>query len=450
MDLEKRPLLRQGSSIYKNNSTNGCRKLPENGTFKKAKKEIDFSKRPIPRPQPYSLVSIIVCACFVVYIIQFDQTGGPRAFQGIFSADDDDDYLNTDEQIGSATNSCKPRKNIVFLKTHKCASSSIQNIFTRYGYRHGLNFVLPMKGSYIGHPEPFNWTMVPNPRKYGLHYNILTHHCRFNYEEIRRKFPDNVVFVTIVRNPVDLFESLFSFYNLQHFYKERFDTLGKHEKPKGFYDKRMGNKIGFNQMLFDLGFDDKLFTNETMIMDYIRFLDSVFDLVMVRERMDESLVLLRELLCWDMDDVIVFHLNARNQRYKKKMSSELHQRLLKFNNADMMLYKYFLNRLSERIHIFGTDKMGIAVEEMRNRTRMWYDVCVQKQDFQSKLLNSRRYYSNRMVMAYVKKKDVNTTCDDLTTTEPVFTERLIWKQRYMFPRPKPYRSRYRYHMHRWH
>ncbi|GBN23350.1 hypothetical protein AVEN_218297-1, partial [Araneus ventricosus] len=75
----------------------------------------------------------------------------------------------------------------------------------------------------------------------------------------------------------------------------------------------MGGKIGFNQMLFDLGMDDKAFSNNSAVMDYVRFVDSVFDLVMVRERMDESLVLLKELLCWDVDDVIIFHLNARNE-----------------------------------------------------------------------------------------------------------------------------------------
>lgn len=148
--------------------------------------------------------------------------------------DDDDESIvveedieTIDEQYESSTNSCRPRRNIVFLKTHKCASSSIQNIFNRFGYRRGLTFVLPAKGSYIGHPEPFNWSMVPDARKFGLRYNILTHHCRFNYDEMRTRFSNDVKFVTIVRHPVELYESLFSFYSLHHFYKERFDTIGE-------------------------------------------------------------------------------------------------------------------------------------------------------------------------------------------------------------------------------
>lgn len=141
--------------------------------------------------------------------------------------DEEEIYGQVENVLEYPSNSCRPQKYIVFLKTHKCASSSIQNIFSRYGYRRGLTFVLPAKGSYIGHPEPFNWSMVPDPEKFGLHYNILTHHCRLNYDEIKRKFPDDVKLITIVRQPVELYESLFSFYSLHKFYKERFDTLGK-------------------------------------------------------------------------------------------------------------------------------------------------------------------------------------------------------------------------------
>lgn len=92
-------------------------------------------------------------------------------------------------------------------------------------------------------------------------------------------------------------------------------VIGKHGKPPSFYDKRMGGKIGFNQMLFDLGMDEKHFSNLSAVHDYVHYLDSIFDLVMVREKMEESLILLRDLLCLRTDDVVVFHLNARNKRY---------------------------------------------------------------------------------------------------------------------------------------
>ena len=44
---------------------------------------------------------------------------------------------------------CMKKQKVGFLKTHKCASSSLQNILMRYGLNNNLNFVLPSAGNYI-------------------------------------------------------------------------------------------------------------------------------------------------------------------------------------------------------------------------------------------------------------------------------------------------------------
>merc|ERR1719186_104792 len=45
---------------------------------------------------------------------------------------------------------CKKKLKIVYLKTHKCASSSLQNIFLRFGEKNNLQFVLPRGGYQFG------------------------------------------------------------------------------------------------------------------------------------------------------------------------------------------------------------------------------------------------------------------------------------------------------------
>ena len=45
---------------------------------------------------------------------------------------------------------CTRVKKIAFLKTHKCASSTVQNILMRFGVKYNLNFVLPSKANYLG------------------------------------------------------------------------------------------------------------------------------------------------------------------------------------------------------------------------------------------------------------------------------------------------------------
>ena len=50
-------------------------------------------------------------------------------------------YLFEDEKLD-----CNPSTDIFFMKTHKTASSTIQNILFRYGLRYGLRIGMPVKG----------------------------------------------------------------------------------------------------------------------------------------------------------------------------------------------------------------------------------------------------------------------------------------------------------------
>ena len=76
--------------------------------------------------------------------------------------------------------------------------------------------------------------------------------------------------------------------------------------PDKIKKQRFAKRIGINQMMFDMGFDPDHFYDEKGIAQYISKLDSIFSLVMMSERMEESLILLKNLLCWDYEDVVVF------------------------------------------------------------------------------------------------------------------------------------------------
>ncbi|OQR75552.1 galactosylceramide sulfotransferase-like, partial [Tropilaelaps mercedesae] len=56
---------------------------------------------------------------------------------------------------------CKRKEHIFFMKTHKCASSSLQNVLFRYGDKHNLTIALPLtNANYFGHPGYFNRNML--------------------------------------------------------------------------------------------------------------------------------------------------------------------------------------------------------------------------------------------------------------------------------------------------
>ena len=54
-----------------------------------------------------------------------------------------------------------------------------------------------------------------------------------------------------------------------------------------------------------------------MIKKHIDELAEKIDLVLIMEYFDESLVLLKRELCWDLDDVVYFKLNQRSHEYKQ-------------------------------------------------------------------------------------------------------------------------------------
>lgn len=207
-----------------------------------------------------------------------------------------------------------PRTNIVFLKTHKCASTTVMNIFLRFGSAHRLNFVLPRSQHthYLGHPQHFKRYLVADLSACNMTYNILTHHTRFNAEEIRLLMPQDTLYITILRRPESLFESLYSYCSFASIFERNLTAFVKDENLTRNLSRHrlVRGHVGLNQMSFDLGFDGP-YDSEAAVDEFVRAIDAAFDLVMLAERLDESLVLLKHLLCWNTTDVVAFKLNSR-------------------------------------------------------------------------------------------------------------------------------------------
>ncbi|XP_054712366.1 galactosylceramide sulfotransferase-like [Uloborus diversus] len=323
---------------------------------------------------------------------------------------------------------CYPKSNIVFLKTHKCAGSSIQNILMRYGDTRNLNFALPATTNYLGHPQLFDRSQIMQPRP--PVFNILTHHTRLNFTEIKDIMPNNTIFITILRDPAKLFESLFYYYGFDLQFKSLRNFL---KVGKQYEGKRFGGRIGFNQMMFDLGADPVIFDNETMVRQYLKKIETWFDLVLVADRMDESLAMLRQLLCWDFNDVVVFKVNARTKRFKSELSDEERKLLKQYNQADVILYNHFLNVFDRKVKEFGEDNMASEMTELKQKVKQWYDTCIdESKTSESVKAANNAYYNPRIELLRSKKEFNNETCDLLTRSELDYTEILRVKQKTKF------------------
>ena len=71
--------------------------------------------------------------------------------------------------------------------------------------------------------------------------------------------------------------------------------------------------------IFDLGLQHKYYNDPVEINNHIEDLAEKINLVLIMEYFDESLILLKRALCWDLDDIVYFKFNQRAQEYKQTM-----------------------------------------------------------------------------------------------------------------------------------
>jgi hypothetical protein len=130
-----------------------------------------------------------------------------------------------------------------------------------------------------------------------------------------------------------------------------------------------------NRMIFDFGLDRRLMENATAVKNYINYLNRTFDLVMVSERYDESMVLLKRRMNWGLRDILyvksnVFRPNTTHAKHANNQSSsgektgakdsslisdyhrETHR---KFNAADYALYEHFSQLFDSKVRAEGED-----------------------------------------------------------------------------------------------
>ena len=99
--------------------------------------------------------------------------------------------------------------NIVFLKTHKTASSTVQNLLFCFAERNNLRVALPVQscGHQFCYPRTFKADFV---HPHMLPPNVITNHMRFNKTALQHLMPNKAIYVTILREPASMFESLFT------------------------------------------------------------------------------------------------------------------------------------------------------------------------------------------------------------------------------------------------
>ncbi|XP_012869689.1 PREDICTED: galactosylceramide sulfotransferase isoform X1 [Dipodomys ordii] len=275
---------------------------------------------------------------------------------------------------------CAPQHNIVFLKTHKTGSSTLLNILFRFGEKHGLRFAFPKGRNDFGYPGWFARDLVRG-YKPGACFNIIANHMRFQYDEVRALVPPDATFITVLRDPARLFESSFHYFGAV---VPLTWTLPGPDKltsflrdPDRYYDPAAINAHYLRNLLaFDLGLDSGLEAGSARVPELLAQLERRFHLVLLQEYFDESLVLLKDLLCWRLEDVLYFKLNARRRSAVPRLSGSLYQRATAWNGLDALLYRHFNHSFWRRVDGFGRQRMAREVAALRRANERLRRICI--------------------------------------------------------------------------
>jgi hypothetical protein len=126
-------------------------------------------------------------------------------------------------------------------------------------------------------------------------------------------------------------------------------------------------------MFFDLGLRTADYHKYQVVKDAILDLDDKFTLVLIDEHLDESLVMLKRKLCWELDDVLYLKSYFKEEARHTNFTEIEKGRLKNWSKADYSLYEYFNKTLWKKIAF--EDKFFEELELFREKQREIEEEC---------------------------------------------------------------------------
>ena len=265
--------------------------------------------------------------------------------------------------------------NIFFLKTHKTGSSTVQNILFRYAQNYNRTIVWP-KGNmlFFNYSNKFS---VDSANRNTLGNSVVLHHLRYSsdvkyvFETQSSKSEDPPVFrFTILREPETLIPSVYSYYGFGTDFDAFLNNLNN------------SNKASLrNGQLFDLGFPDYNGDQITKVEMAIDLVEKRFDFVMILERFDECLMILKKFYFpWlKLVDLVYFVKNAQvkvEENINSSNATNLKSATLrKWAIGDQRLYNHFSKMLDLKIAEYGSNELAADLLVFRDLNKKISEKC---------------------------------------------------------------------------
>ncbi|XP_053402961.1 galactose-3-O-sulfotransferase 2-like [Mercenaria mercenaria] len=256
------------------------------------------------------------------------------------------------------------KRHVAYLKVHKTGSSTVQNIFLRFGDSRNLTFVLAHDNKHLAEtkfPNMISYSntltddnVVPPPE--GRHFEILCCHVIYNRTQFEKYLPKDTAYIGLVREPISRLESSLRYFNM---YPNV--SLSEFAANPLHYDKGL-HSMSNNRMSFEFGFPLNLFPNskekpenlQEAVDQYIEKLKNEFDLIMINENMDESLVLMKRILNWNIKDIMYMKQLVAKQETRRFSETDI-KKLKSHLYLDFALYQAAKTEFDAKVKELGED-----------------------------------------------------------------------------------------------
>ena len=228
----------------------------------------------------------------------------------------------------------------------------------------------------------FHPSMIANTpwERAGLAYDVYGLHGIWNPATVRavmeRDPKGRGLYFSILRDPVELFSSLWDYVNLGKHYNMSLEAYALSDKTGRLRDRSLMKHVGRNQMLFDFGLHPYYFDNQAKVGEKIKQIEDDFDLVLIADKFEESVVLLKNALCWTYKDVSYLKLNARKEGKKSALSDKARKALKEWLKSDYKLYDHFTDKFEREVARMGASKMATERQILSEANRKIRDTCV--------------------------------------------------------------------------
>jgi len=255
--------------------------------------------------------------------------------------------------------------------------------------------------------------------------------------------PEDTFYFSIMRHPVTMFESSYMYYKSI----QAFSSTGTVEDFldhgwRNYNPSAANNQHARNNLAFDFGFNNNISPNATDLEEQAQVavvaIERDFHLILISEYFDESMVLLKHMMCWSLDDVVSFKLNSRSEQSRRTPLPDIADKILVWNALDWRLYVHFNATFWRKVDtMLGREEMSREVRRLRQLRIELQDVCLQEgapvnpQHIKDKSLKPFQY-GIAVIQGYNLKPDLDgqtkMKCQRLITPELQYSQYLYEKQ----------------------